>query len=310
MQQLPGRDELLVTHTLSSQSQYFYIKDSSSFADAFHFSLSAGGGGWGSSYGMTADASALLQTSSLSQTIQFRGVMKQWQAIVAGDMPLAPDAAKILSQGTDAFTAAYGTHFVAGYIYGRSCNLSYNLNFSTLYLATEFSASYNEKVSELGFSESLQTSFSNALQRSNSSCQFTVSSYLQGFEAPAPNDLASLEEVRKQYAPAGHDPGKDPYDPTATPIFYVVYPWSYLAAVRSVSGLGLGSTVAQLAALVNRLTHIANSCDQFLGSNAYAGATQLAAVRTVQSRPEARSMTSSRCCRLAMDRAGRRPKRR
>jgi hypothetical protein len=129
-------EQLPKTPSEGGGSQFFYLKDTKSLSDALEFSMDAGGGGWGAHYGVTASASALLQTSSLTQSIHFRGVAQTSQSLVKPDAVLSADAAKVLAtKGTDAFLNRYGTHFVAGYVYGKSCNLSFHLNFSTLDLA-------------------------------------------------------------------------------------------------------------------------------------------------------------------------------
>ena len=70
----PKASDLLSTNIQDSHGKYFYVRDSESFSEAFAFSVAASGGGWGASYGMTEDASALLNTNALTQAIHYQGV--------------------------------------------------------------------------------------------------------------------------------------------------------------------------------------------------------------------------------------------
>jgi hypothetical protein len=250
-------------------SKYFHLKDTNALSDALQFSMSAGGGGWGASYGMTADASALLQTSSLTQTIHFRAVAQKSQAMVTPETALSADAAKLLNEGIEIFTQRYGTHFVAGYVYGKRCNLSYHLNFSTRDLATKFSATFSESTSEFGFSESMKTSITNALTTSHSSCSFGVESDYRGFEPVSPQSITDLAKVVADYDKAAGD---------TAPILLVICPWTYLDQVSGKFGLPIDDTLANLAILTNKLIMIRQSGQNFIDSGRFAGDSQWKAI--------------------------------
>ena len=99
------------------------------------------------------------------------------QSIINQSAQLSTGAAKALAQGIGPFLEKYGTHFVAGYIYGKRCNISYQLEFSSIDLATKFSGSYQESATELGFTETTHANISNALSKSSSHC--TVQCHLR-----------------------------------------------------------------------------------------------------------------------------------
>lgn len=265
--------QLQTTPSGGGGSQFFYLRDAKSFSDALAFSMSAGGGGWGANYGMTADASALVQTTSLTQTIHFRGTAQTTQSMVKPDVALSADAATILAKGPDAFVKRYGTHFVAGYVYGKSCNLSYHLNFSTLDLATKFSTSFTASESALGFSESMQTSITNALTTSQSSCQFSVESSYRGFKSMSPQSMTDLAKVV-----AGYD--EDAADSSA--IFLVICPWTYLNGINAAFGLPINEALGDLAVLTNKLIYIKQSAQDFINSSRYAGGSQWKAITDAQ----------------------------
>jgi hypothetical protein len=265
--------QLQTTPSKGGGSKYFYLKDASSFSDALTFSMSTGGGGWGANYGMTADASALVHTTSLTQSIHFRGTAQTTQSMVKPDVALSADAAAILVDGPDAFVKRYGTHFVAGYVYGKSCNLSYHLNFSTLDLATKFAASYSESGSALGFSESTQASITNALTTSQSSCQFSVESSYRGFKSTSPQSMTDLAKVLAAF-------DEDAGDSTA--IFLVICPWTYLNKINAAFGLPINEALGDLAVLTNKLIYIKQTAQDFINSNRYAGGSQWKAITDAQ----------------------------
>jgi hypothetical protein len=267
-------DQLVrTTPSTAGGSKFFYIKDANSFSEAMTFSMKTGGGGWGASYGMTADASALLQTSSLTQSIHFRGVGQASQAVIMPDVALSPAAAKILAQGMAAFTQRFGTHFVAGYVYGKSCYLSYELNFSTLSLATQFSGSFSESESIAGFSEDMQTKITNTLNESKSSCHFSVAFSYRGFDSVvSPANMADLAKVMTDYGAASGD---------STPVLLVIYPWTYLDQVNAASsaGLPINDPLQDLALLTNKLIYLKQSSQNFIDADRFAGGTQWNAIR-------------------------------
>ena len=274
-------------------TKYFHLKDTNALSDALTFSMSARGGGWGASYGMTADASALLQTSSLTQTIHFRAVAQKSQAMVTPDTALSAEAAKLLNEGIEIFTQRYGTHFVAGYVYGKRCNLSYHLNFSTRDLATKFSATFSESTSEFGFSESMKTSITNALTTSQSSCSFSVESDYRGFEPVSPQSITDLAKVVADYDKAAGD---------TAPILLVICPWTYLDQVNGKFGLPIDDTLADLAVLTNKLILIKQTGKNFIDSSRFAGDSQWKAILNA-GRPVQRSWTIFwRCSDMQHDR--------
>jgi hypothetical protein len=265
-----GSDQLQKTPNPGGGSKFFYVKDADTFSDAMTFSMKAGGGGWGASYGMTADASALVQTSSLTQSIHFRGVAHTTQSVVKPNATLSADAAKILAQGMDAFTQRYGTHFVAGYIYGKSCNLSFNLNFSTLDLATKFSSSFSESETAAGFGESMEASITNTMNSTKSSCSYSVESSYRGFISVSPQSMTDLAKVVADYDAASGDIGA---------VLLIIYPWTYLDQVNDAAfGLPMNDALQELAGLTNKLIYIKQSGQNFIDGGRFAGGSQWKAI--------------------------------
>jgi len=133
-------------------SRYFSIYDNTTFQDAIEFDASTSGGGLGVQSGMCVSASARVDTSNTSFTIQFNGAKTTKQTLVSPSAGLTDDALQCLkNQGPGKFVEKYGAYFVAGYIYGKSCKASYSLQFSSMDMAVKFAASFNESGRSSGF---------------------------------------------------------------------------------------------------------------------------------------------------------------
>ena len=258
---------------VNDKSKYFLIYDASTFADATDFDLETSGGGWGASVGMSFQASSRVQSSSTTYTIHLNAAATSSQATVKSETHLSKAAAALLKSGIDKFTEKYGTHFVAGYIYGKACKLSYHMKFSALSVKEKFQASYSESTSELGFSDSLSTSLSNALSLSNTSCTVDFESNGIGFDYDPPKNIPDLATIAAAYGSAEK----------LSPVAIVVLPWSFLAEVSDAMGTDLAGN-PDLADLVNDLVYIQASCGNFIERQLYTGNTQFQNVGAVRAK--------------------------
>jgi hypothetical protein len=258
----------------SHNSKFFAIYDASSMEDAANFDMETSGGGWGASVGMTFSASARVKTTARSYTVHFNGASTSTQATVKPSTPLSASAANVLTSGIAEFIERYGSHFVAGYIYGRTCKLSYNMQFDSIAAQVAFTATYAESVSELGFNESTKASLSNALTTSNTRSTTDVESNCRGYETVSPSNFDDLTKAMEAFDAASN---------SETPVAIIVMPWFFLDAVNSQVGLERNK-VETLAPLLNKWIYISNTCQRFIADGLYAGKTQLDAVRAVMNR--------------------------
>lgn len=256
--------------------QFFSIYDHSTFQDALAFDISTSGGGWGAEEGMCASASARFSTSSTSYIIQFNAAKTSRQTLINASATLSDAAKTILTtQGAGKFIDRYGAYFVAGYIFGRSCKASYNIQFSTTEMMTSFKASFSESASELGFSEKTSTDISNALSKSNTTAQTSASQNSIGFDARSVAQLSDLEALIKEY-----DAAPIPADAAVS---VLVLPWEYLEQVNTIMSASLDmDTLATVARLLNALTFIRSTADDFIQREQFVGGTQLLAIRTAR----------------------------
>lgn len=269
--------DLLSSACLGQSSDYHNVFDAASYEAAVDFNLKTSGGGWGAQCGLSVAASALVHSNAQTITIHFSGATTRSQQMVKPGEALSSSAAQKLAADPADFFAKYGTHFVAGYITGRVCILSYHLAFESLSSRASFQTALSDSVSELGFSDETEVSISTALKNSHTSCQIDVESYCKGFDAIAPGKkLADLDAIRKAFS--DHSPD----NPDQTPVMLVVMPWQYLSAVDSRAGLASSDSLIQLGKLVNRLNFIDGSCQSMQDQRSYAGATQLNMIRTLQ----------------------------
>jgi hypothetical protein len=267
----------MIDHNLDGgNSKYFSIYDNTTFQDAIEFDASTSGGGYGVQSGMCVSASARLDTSNTSFTIQFNGAKTTKQSVVSSSAGLTDDAAQYLqSQGPGKFIEKYGTYFVAGYIYGKSCKASYSLQFSSLDMAVKFAATFNESTSELGFSDKTNASIQNSLSASQTKATVSASQNSLGFNASTVSDIASLQALITAY---------DNNSPTVSPISILVMPWQYLSAVDKVfSGINCDD-ITPVTDLMNDYIYINNTADNFIKNRLYTGNTQLTNVRTIGSK--------------------------
>jgi hypothetical protein len=271
----PADSELNLLTRVNDKSKYFSIYDASSFADATDFDLQTSGGGWGASVGMSLSASSRIQSNATTYTVHLNAAATSSQKVVNSGTALSPSAAARLAIGLDKFVAKYGTHFVAGYVCGKACKLSYHMKFSSLSVKEKFRASYSESTSELGFSDSLSASLSNALSLSHTNCTVDFESNCIGFNYDPPSKIADLATIAAAYGKADAA--------TLSPVAVVVMPWSFLAAVGDSLGTDLASS-PDLADLVNGLLYIQNSCGNFIARQLYAGNAQFQNVSRVRSK--------------------------
>jgi hypothetical protein len=273
---LAGGAALNKSELLGGQGQYFSIYDQNSFQDAVEFDASTSGGGWGVQSGMCLSASARVTATSTSFTIQFNGAKTTSQAIVDPSAALSGPAADYLQKnGPEKFIETYGTHFVAGYIYGKSCKATYSLRFSSLDTMTKFSAKFNESTSEVGFNDQTNASITNTLTTTSTSASITASQNSLGFDAPSVSTLDDLKNLIVVY---------DAEASANSAISILVMPWQYLDAVQEAFADIDCNDIASVNRMINGLIYISSTAEDFIDRSLYTGNTQLEAVRDVGTR--------------------------
>ncbi|MCV9937699.1 hypothetical protein OIU35_15195 [Boseaceae bacterium BT-24-1] len=273
--------DLSATPSVVHSSRYFSIYDASSLEDVAKFEVESSGGGWGAEEGMTASASARLKATATSFTVHFNGVSTSAQSTVKADMPLSDKARTVLDSGIAKFIESYGTHFVAGYIYGRLCRLSYNMKFQSVETQIAFKAKYDESATELEFSETTEASLKNTLTTSNTKCSIDVEASCRGFQTISPgSNFKDLATVKADF----DKPPGDQDDPT--PIAVILMPWYYLNEVSSEAGLALND-LQILTPLLNKWIYVSKTCQKFIDDRLFTGHTQLSALRAVKSEADA-----------------------
>lgn len=275
----PAASEMNVNVRENSNSKYFAIFDKETFNDAAEFDYQTSGGGWGVQAGMSFSASSRVDSTSTTFTVHLNAAKTISQCVVKAGVMLSPQAAiDLKSLGIGGFIAKYGTHFVAGYVFGKSCKASYNMSFHSLDMMLAFTAQYNESGSELGFSESTKANLANLTQTSQTKYTESVEANCVGFNAVSPGNFADLITLKRQYDEAA------PSEKTAVSV--IVLPWQYLDQLnQSSSGLKCNNSDA-VNTLLNDLTYIAGSSKKFVANRLYAGHTQLQNLRGVQARAE------------------------
>ena len=255
-------------------SGYRSIYDNTTFQDAIEFDANTSGGGLGVESGMCVSASARMDTSNTSFTIQFNGAKTTKQTIVSASAGLTEEAQQYLQSQPGKFVEKYGAYFVAGYIYGKSCKASYSLQFSSMDMAVKFAASFNESGTELGFSSKTSASIQSSLSASHTQATVSASQNSLGFNAPTVSDIASLQALITAY---------DNTTPTDSPISIIVMPWQYLIAVDKVfTGINCDD-ITPVTDLMNNYIYIKNTANSFIKNQLYTGNTQLTNVRTIGS---------------------------
>jgi hypothetical protein len=159
----PPAKEMDTNQREGGNSAYFAIYDKETFSEAAKFDFDTSGGGWGVQTGMSLSASARVDSTSTTFTVHLNAAKTVSQSIVKASTKLSHQGATDLrSLEASGFVTKYGTHFIAGYVYGKSCKASYNMRFSSLDMMLAFTATYTESGSELGFSDSSKASLSSA----------------------------------------------------------------------------------------------------------------------------------------------------
>lgn len=275
---LSGKTPLIEIETKGVQGQAFFVYDDQTFSEVVDFEMKAGGGGWGASVGMSASANLAISNEHLTFSLYYVGVRKDRQALVDPDATLEPNAISSLKTDPAKFLSDYGSHFVAGYIYGKSCKASYRLEFKRVDMLSTFAASYSESTSELGFSESMEASFQNTLKTSSISANITMPIDCIGFHASQPNSMDDLSKVVEEFNK--NDPGDD------SPIAIIVMPWAHLNSVQGLLYHLDCNDFDALTQYVNRLTYLKASADAFIGQELFAGGWQLGQIQQLATEME------------------------
>ncbi len=216
-----------------ANSQYCSIYDNSTFQVAVDFDANTSGGGLGVQSGMCIDASTRVNVRSTSFIIEFNGAETNGQATVNSNAGLENGAQDLLDKGQYAeFFERYGTHFVAGYLFGKSCKASYNLQFSSKDMVEKFTASFTESAATPGFSEDTAAKITSAFSASHTTANLSASQRSLGFNAPIVSDITSLRALIGAYGNSSSEKG-------TTPISILVMPWQYIAAIADKINSGI-----------------------------------------------------------------------
>jgi hypothetical protein len=278
---LDGDDSALLrfTEVDAGDSQFAMTRDTASYTQAISKQLDVSGSGWGASVGLSLSESSFSATNSSAVTINLDAFESPRQSIVKADAPLLQKAMELLRSDPAAFALKYGSHFVAGYIYGKRCSLAYNMRFSSEEEKTSFSAKLTASYSGVDFSASMSAAISTAQTSSKANFSTSTVHRYAGFSGGIPATLEDIDQVRKDYkaAPAGE----------ATPIKLIVMPWHYLTVVDDNAGLVSNPDLDTLVGVVNKLGYVMRSCGAYLDAGLYAGHSQLAAIQAVKADAQA-----------------------
>lgn len=261
-----------------ANSQYCSIYDNSTFQVAVDFDANTSGGGLGVQSGMCIDASTRVNVRSTSFIIEFNGAETNGQATVNSNAGLENGAQDLLDKGQYAeFFERYGTHFVAGYLFGKSCKASYNLQFSSKDMVEKFTASFTESAATPGFSEDTAAKITSAFSASHTTANLSASQRSLGFNAPIVSDITSLRALIDAYGNSSSEKG-------TTPISILVMPWQYIAAIADKINSGINcDDIETVTKLMNCYIYIKNTADKFIDDQLYTGATQYKSVAKVES---------------------------
>jgi hypothetical protein len=204
----PPSTEMITIKRDQAFSAYCAIYDKETFSDAATIDFQTSGGGWGVQTGMSLSASARVDSTSTTFTVHLNAAKTVSQSIVKTSTKLSHQGATDLrSLGASGFVTKYGTHFIAGYVYGMSCKASYNMRFSSLDMMLAFTATYSESASELNFSDSSKASPSSATATSKTKYTESVKANCVGFNAISPASFDDLITLQKEYDTP--DPSED-----------------------------------------------------------------------------------------------------
>jgi hypothetical protein len=275
----PPSTEMITIKREQAFSEYCAIYDKETFSDAATIDFQTSGGGWGVQTGMSLSASARVDSTSTTFTVHLNAAKTVSQSIVKTSTKLSHQGATDLrSLGASGFVTKYGTHFIAGYVYGMSCKASYNMRFSSLDMMLAFTATYSESASELNFSDSTKASLSNVTATSKTKYSESVNANFVGFHGSSPASFDELITLKKDYDASAAS--------AETAVSVIVMPWSYLDQVSQSSSRFNCDNQDSLSKLINSLTYIKNSCATFIENGLYVGNTQLQRVRTVKTSVE------------------------
>jgi hypothetical protein len=270
---------LRFTNVNAGNSQFAMTRDTASYSQAISMQLDVAGSGWGASVGLSLSQSSFSASNSSAVTINLDAFESPRQSMVRADAPLLQKAMDLLTSDPAEFALKYGTHFVAGYVYGKRCSLAFNMRFSSEEEKNSFAAKLTASYSGVDFSASMSAAISEARTSSQTSFSTSTVHNYAGFSGGIPATLEDIEQVRKDYkaAPTGD----------AAPIKLIVLPWNYLAVVDDDAGLASSPEFKTVVSIVNKLSYVMRSCDAYVDAELYAGHSQLTAIQTVKSEAQA-----------------------
>lgn len=271
-----SEDDLKAIVKEGSNTVYNKIYDNNSFQSEVNASLNVEAGGWGANTGFALDASAFNCTDDQTFTLFFSGYQYSEQKILPPSQPLSATAKKVLDSGYSNFIEVYGSHFIAGFIYGKSCKLCANYSFNSIDEKASFVQNFNDNVSELGFNESVKESISASIIKSKANSKTSFTTNIIGFSPSVSADSFEHYEIIVQDFTKSQN--------SKTPIWLIVYPWTYLDEISESQGtLSNNEALKDFWNTYNQLSYMYQSCTNFINNKLYAGNTQLQRVKKIKS---------------------------
>lgn len=282
----------------SSDVQRHYIYDSKSVQVSISYSQKAQGGFLGLG-GASESTSAKFSSNFVKDT---ENILFQWHHhhgekkidINTTDQEIFNAEALKLIKSCDEngdgkeFFNIYGTHFIAGYIYGSACTLSYSMTFASASLAASFHQKIKESAGAFGIGESTQEKINATCEAMSLNNQFEADAFFTGnYQMGEMNDLNDMERELKSYQEyaASEDNSK-------TIISYIIAPWTMLGSVQEAFGRPLETNIAtnnysqELSDEADKLNHIKESAKSFLDKRLYMGETQYKAIKSIRDEAE------------------------
>ncbi len=282
----------------SSDVQRHYVYDSESVQASISYSQKAQGGFLGLG-GASESTSAKFSANFVKDT---ENILFQWHhhhgekkidINTRNQDIFNPEALKLIKSCDEngdgkEFFNIYGTHFIAGYIYGSACTLSYSMTFASSSLAASFHQKIKESAGAFGIGESTQEKINATCEAMSLNNQFETDAHFTGnYQMGEMNDLDDMERELKNYQDYAADEKN-----SKTIISYIIAPWTMLGSVQEAFGRPLETNMAtnnysqELSDEADKLNHIKESAKSFLDKRLYMGATQYNAIKAIRNEAE------------------------
>ncbi|GAB5527233.1 MAG: hypothetical protein Roseis2KO_51050 [Roseivirga sp.] len=283
----------------SSDVQRHYVYDSESVQTSISYSQKAQGGFLGLG-GASESTSAKFSANFVKDT---ENILFQWHhhhgekkidINTRNQDIFNPEALKLIKSCDEngdgkEFFNVYGTHFIAGYIYGAACTLSYSMTFASASLAASFHQKVKESAGAFGIGESTQEKINATCEAMSLNNQFETDAQFTGnYQMGVLQDLDDMErelENYKQYVKSD--------DNSKTIISYIIAPWTMLGSVQEAFGRPLETNMAtnnysqELSDEADKLNHVKECAGSFLSKRLYMGETQYKAIKSLRDEAEA-----------------------